>query len=139
MPEKKSSAEHLPVPVELIERHIYVIRGQKVMLDSDLAELYQVPTKVLNQAVRRNSDRFPRRFYVSACGRRGFRLRWPALPALCVYRARRGHALAVLNSDRAVQMSIHIVRAFVRLCELLATHKIPGPQNRPKKKMTQTV
>ncbi len=47
------------LPVELIERRIYLIRGCKVMLDSDLAELYQVPTKGLNQAVRRNLDRFP--------------------------------------------------------------------------------
>jgi hypothetical protein len=47
------------IPVELIERKIYLIRGHKVMLDSDLAKLYQVPTKVLNQAVRRNLSRFP--------------------------------------------------------------------------------
>jgi hypothetical protein len=47
------------VPVELIERKIYLIRGSKVMLDSDLAELYQVPTKRLNEAVRRNVRRFP--------------------------------------------------------------------------------
>jgi hypothetical protein len=48
-----------PVPLQFIEGRIYVIRGQKVMLDSDLAELYQVPTRALNQAVRRNLDRFP--------------------------------------------------------------------------------
>jgi len=48
--------------VELVERRIHLIRGQKVMLDSDLADLYQVPTKALNQAVRRNSDRFPEDF-----------------------------------------------------------------------------
>jgi len=47
------------VPVEFIEQKIYLIRGCKVMLDSDLAELYEVPTRVLNQAVRRNLDRFP--------------------------------------------------------------------------------
>src|SRR5882672_10224390 len=50
------------VPVELIERRIYLIRGQKVMLDSELAELYQVPTKVFNQAVSRNRNRFPEDF-----------------------------------------------------------------------------
>jgi hypothetical protein len=54
-----SVAEQLPLPVELIERRIYLIRGHKVMLDSGLAELYQVPTKVLNQAVKRNPGRFP--------------------------------------------------------------------------------
>src|SRR5262245_24876517 len=47
------------IPVERIERQIYVLRGQRVMLDSELAELYEVPTRVLNQAVRRNRDRFP--------------------------------------------------------------------------------
>ena len=59
MPAKLSASDQVPVPVELIERRIYLIRGQKVMLDSDLADLYQVPTKVLNQAVRRNPTRFP--------------------------------------------------------------------------------
>jgi ORF6N domain len=51
-----------PVPVQLIERRIYLIRGHRVMLDSDLAELYAVSTKVFNQAVKRNRDRFPRDF-----------------------------------------------------------------------------
>lgn len=50
---------HLPIPPSLIERRIYLIRGQKVMLSPDLAELYQVETKALNQAVKRNLDRFP--------------------------------------------------------------------------------
>jgi len=59
MPKKipASIAERLPVPIELIERRIYLIRGQKVMLDADLAELYRVATKVLNQAVKRNHAR----------------------------------------------------------------------------------
>ena len=57
-----SAAGGLSVSVELIERRIYVIRGQKVMLDSDLAELYQVPTKRLNEAVKRNGARFPEDF-----------------------------------------------------------------------------
>src|ERR1700736_4715716 len=105
MPKKISTpADQLPVPVELIERRIYVIRGQKVMLDSDLAELYQVLTKNLNLAVRRNIDRFPRRLYVPAHDRRGRifevaicnlkRRPWrPAIPALCLHRARRSHAV----------------------------------------------
>ena len=53
-------ADQLPVPVELIERRIYLIGGHKVMLDADLAELYQVETFNLNKAVKRNLDRFPR-------------------------------------------------------------------------------
>jgi hypothetical protein len=61
MPIKKSRSENrqLLVPIEFIERRIYLIRDRKVMIDSDLAELYGVPTKVLNQAVKRNLDRFP--------------------------------------------------------------------------------
>lgn len=51
-----------PIPPEIIERRIYLIRGQKVMLDSDLAQLYQVPTKRLNESVKRNLDRFPEDF-----------------------------------------------------------------------------
>ncbi len=54
--------QQLPVPVELIERRIYLIRGQKVTLDFDLAELYQVETRALNQAVKRNADRLPEDF-----------------------------------------------------------------------------
>jgi hypothetical protein len=63
MPTKQSSPNgKLPVPVTLIERRIYLIRGRKVMLDFDLADLYEVSTKVLNQAVKRNRDRFPSDF-----------------------------------------------------------------------------
>jgi hypothetical protein len=54
-----SPADKLPVRAELIDRRIYIVRGKKVMLDSDLAELYQVETRVLIQAVKRNFDRFP--------------------------------------------------------------------------------
>lgn len=57
MPQKLNSEPQL-IPVEVIERRIYLIRGHKVMLDSDLAELYQVETKALNRAVKRNQDRF---------------------------------------------------------------------------------
>ncbi len=64
MPKKTPSslAEPLPIPVELIERRIYLIRGQKVMLDSELADLYEVTTGNLNLAVRRNVERFPEDF-----------------------------------------------------------------------------
>ena len=58
----RSAAENLPIPAGMIERRIFLIRGHKVMLDSGLAELYDVPTKALNQAVRRNLDRFPEDF-----------------------------------------------------------------------------
>ena len=59
---KRTSSGELPVPVEAITRRIYLIRGQKVMLDADLAELYGVLTKNLNLAVRRNASRFPEDF-----------------------------------------------------------------------------
>lgn len=55
-----SPAQEVPAPAQLIERRIYLIRGQKVMLASDLAELYQVETRALIQAVKRNADRFPK-------------------------------------------------------------------------------
>ncbi len=64
MPRKQSSLSEIQVavPIERIVQKIYLIRGQKIMLDSDLAELYDVETKVLNQAVKRNLERFPEDF-----------------------------------------------------------------------------
>ena len=62
MPHKKTAAERLPVPVQMIERRIYLIRGQKVVLSTNLAELYQVEARALVQAVKRNIDRFPKDF-----------------------------------------------------------------------------
>jgi hypothetical protein len=62
MDKRDSRAGEVAIPAPLIERRIYVIRGQKVMLDSDLAELYQVATKNLNLAARRNIERFPEDF-----------------------------------------------------------------------------
>jgi len=132
---KKSPAALLPVPAEMIERRIYLIRGHKVMLDSDLADLYQVPTKVFNQAVKRNKARFPEDFM--------FQLNKDELenwrsqivtsnPAAKMALRRPPYAFteqgvamlsAVLHSKRAVQTSIAIGRVFVKLRELLATHK----------------
>jgi phage regulator Rha-like protein len=137
MPEKTSSPGELPVPAGLIERRIYVIRGQKVMLDSDLAELYQVLTKNLNKAVRRNRDRFPEDFMFQLTEEEDKSLRFQFVTSNEGRGGRRylpyaftEHGVvmlsAVLNSDRAVQMSILIVRAFVKLRELLATHKDLG-------------
>jgi hypothetical protein len=122
------------IPVEFVERKIYLIRGQKVMLDSDLAALYEVPTKVLNQAVRRNLDRFPPDFMfqlndeeleawrsqiVTSKPGAKMGLRYPPF-------AFTEHGVAmlssVLNSKRAVALNILIIRAFVRLREYLATH-----------------
>jgi hypothetical protein len=122
------------VPVALIERRIYVMRGQKVMLDSDLADLYQVPTKRLNEQVRRNLDRFPADFMFQLTDEEAGSLRSQIATSKDGRGGRRyqpsvftehGVAMlsAVLNSQRAVQMSILIVRAFVKLREVLAGHK----------------
>src|SRR5437016_180601 len=135
MPKKISSpAGQLPVPVELVERRIYLIRGQKVMLDSDLAELYQVLTKNLNKAVSRNAGRFPEDFMFQLTEEEAKSLRFQIGTSNVGRGGRRylpyaftEHGVAmlssVLNSDRAVQMNIIIIRAFVRMRELLTTHK----------------
>ena len=134
MPTKKTEASALPVPVELIERRIYIIRGQKVMLDSDLAEIYQVLTKVLNQAARRNIERFPEDFMFQLSKEEIANLRSQIVTSSSGYGGQRylpyaftEHGVAmlssVLKSKRAVQMNIVIIRAFVKLREMLGTHK----------------
>ena len=120
------------VPMERIERAIFVIRGQKVMLDADLAELYGVLTKVLNQAVKRNKERFPVDFMfqltkeekdevVTNCDHLK-RLKFsPTLPH--AFTEHGAIMLAtILNSPVAVQSSIQVVRAFVRLRQMLASN-----------------
>jgi phage regulator Rha-like protein len=123
------------IPVEVIERRIFLIRGQKVMLDRDLAELYGVATKVFNQAVRRNLDRFPEDFTFQLTKAETAALRSQTV-TLKKGRGRyskyaafafteNGVAIlsSILRSKRAVAMNILIIRAFVRLRERLATHK----------------
>jgi len=120
---------------EAIEQKIFDIRGHKVMLDSDLAELYGVATKVLLQAVRRNLNRFPEDFM--------FILKYQDVAALrsqivTLKKGRGEHRKylpyvfteqgvamlsSVLNSERAVQVNIAIMRAFVKLREMIASHK----------------
>ena len=125
------SVDRLPVPEELIERRIYLIRGQKVMLDSDLAGLYQVQTKKLNQAVKRNLDRFPGDFMFRLTAEETTALNRSQSvtgsqkhrdPRLLPY-AFTEHGVAmlssVLNSRRAVQMNIFIIRVFMKLREVL--------------------
>jgi ORF6N domain len=135
MREKSSSPEQLPIPAGFFERRIYVIRGQKVMLDADLAELYPVPTRTLNQAVRRNANRFPEDFMFQLTEDEAAALRSQSV-TLDEGRGRYSkyaplafteHGVAmlssVLKSDRAVQMNILIICAFVKLRELLAGNK----------------
>jgi ORF6N domain len=123
------------VSVEQITRSILVFRGHKVLLDSDLAELYGVATKVLLQAVRRNQDRFPEDFMIQLTA-----AEWAALRSRIVtletgrgqHRkylpyafTEQGVAMlsSVLNSPRAITVNIEIMRAFVKLRELLSSNR----------------
>jgi hypothetical protein len=121
------------VPRERIGKTIFVIRGHKVMVDADLAELYGVSTKVLNQAVKRNNDRFPKDFIfrltkqeklevVTNCDHLRKLKFSPAQPFVFTEHGAVMVA-SVLNSKRAVEMSIYVVRAFVELREMLGTHR----------------
>jgi hypothetical protein len=123
-------AEEL-VPHEVIENKIYLIRGQKVMLDKDLAGLYGVLTKYLNQQVRRNNIRFPEDFMFQLTGEEAENLRLHF--ATSSYGGRRylpfaftEHGIlmlsSVLNSKRAIGVNIQIMRAFVKLRQLLSSH-----------------
>ena len=121
------------IPIEKIEKAIYLIRGEKVILDRDLAELYGVGTHVLKQAVRRNKDRFPgdfmfvlnptefrdwrSQFVISKADRTG--LRHPPMAF-----TEQGVAMlsGVLRSKRAVSVNIEIMRAFVKLRQMLASN-----------------
>ena len=123
---------------ESIEQHIFFIRGMRVILDSDLSAIYGVKTKALNQAVKRNKDRFPADF--------AFQLKQEDLAAIDNQRGIRSQIVTaskrnirflpfvftehgalmasnVLKSSRALSMSIYVVRAFIRLREVLALNK----------------
>jgi len=117
---------------EYIARQIYFIRGQKVMLDADLAVLYGVPTKQLNLAVQRNSKRFPEDFMFKLTLQEVKNLRfqietssWGGSRYTPYAFTEQGVAMlsSVLRSERAVQMNIMIIRAFVQLRNLLASNK----------------
>lgn len=129
------------VPYERIASTIYLLRDQKVMLDRDLAALYGVETRALKQAVRRNAKRFPAdfmfvltkeefadwrsQFVISNSDRMG--LRYPPMAF-----TEQGVAMlsSVLNSDRAIEVNIAIMRAFVRLREFLASQAKQGKKLR---------
>ena len=118
-------------PAEKVERCILLLRGEKVMLDVDLAALYGVETKVLNQAVKRNLDRFPQDFMfrLTADESRILRSqtvtsRWGGRRVPPFAFTEHGVAMlsSVLHSPRAVQVNIEIMRAFGRLRTILASH-----------------
>jgi phage regulator Rha-like protein len=123
------------IPVERIEKAIYLVRGEKVMLDRELAELYGVTTKAFNQAVRRHTERFPSDFMFqltmeeaetalrsrsqSVTLKRGQNIKYRPY-------AFTEHGIlmlsSVLNSERAIQVNIEIMRAFVKLRQMLASN-----------------
>ncbi len=122
------------VPVEVIATKILFLRGEKVLLDRDLAELYGVETRVLKQAVRRNRERFPEdfmfeltkqeledwrsQFVISNSDKMGLRYRPMAF-------TEQGVAMlsSVLRSDRAIEVNIAIMRAFVQLRKMIASNE----------------
>src|ERR1700691_817458 len=120
-------------PVPLVERQIHLIRGQKVMLDRDLAYLYGVPAIALRQQVRRNKERFPDDFMLHLTkGEAENLVSQSVIPSrrsfggsLPFAFTQEGVAMlsSVLRSKRAVQMNIDIMRAFVRSREVIASHK----------------
>ncbi len=125
------------IPVERIEQSILLIRGQKVILDRDLARLYGVETRVLNQAVRRNLDRFPEDFMFPLTREEIMRISQIVISSdhpegktlkfsknVMVF-TEHGVAMlsSVLNSPRAVQVNIQIMRTFAKLREIISHHK----------------
>lgn len=123
------------IPQENVNELIYLIRGQKVMLDADLAELYNVPTKRLNEQVRRNKKRFPSDFMFKLTKGEADSLR-SQIAALKTGRGRhrkyvplafteQGVAMlsGVLNSDRAIEVNITIMRAFVRIRQMVSLNR----------------
>lgn len=129
-------ADSAIIPVERIQQKILVLRAQRVIIDADLAELYGVPTKALNQAVKRNPERFPEDFMLHLTLEEAKALRSQSVTLgpgsgrgrYSKYRpyafTEHGAIMAanVLKSDRAAKISVFVVRAFVRLRQFLATH-----------------
>jgi len=127
------AGERSPIPVEQIEHAILLIRGQKVMLDADLAGLYGVTVGRLNEAVKRNRDRFPADFMFQLADSEFANLKSQIAISSYGWGGRRhppyafteqGVAMlsSVLKSKRAVQVNIAIMRAFVKLREMLSAH-----------------
>jgi hypothetical protein len=126
-----------PVPTEDITRAILVLRGHRVLLDTELAALYGVTTKRFNEQVRRNAERFPADFMFQLTAQEVAALRSQIATSNALPQGRGGRrylpyaftehgaimAATILNSPRAVEMSVYVVRAFVQLRELLASNK----------------
>ncbi|WP_130854982.1 ORF6N domain-containing protein [Olivibacter jilunii] len=131
MTKTKPSNESLIIPEEVVMNQIYYIRDQKVMLDRDLADLYGAETKVLNQAVRRNIDRFPEDFMfeLSLKEYESLRSQFVTLKTRGAHSKYLPHVFteqgvamlsSVLNSKLAIQVNIQIIRVFTKLRQALA-------------------
>jgi hypothetical protein len=128
----KAAAVPAPTPLTQIESRILLIRGQKVMIDADLATLYGVPTKRLNEQVKRNSERFPQDFMftltaqekaevVANCDHLA-KLKFSKSLPFAFTEHGAIQAANVLASPQAIEMGVYVVRAFVRLREMIATN-----------------
>ena len=124
----------IAIPDEVVMSKIYMVRGIKIMLDRDLAELYGVETKVLKQSVKRNISRFPKDFMFEMSKREftDWRKEFVTKPEdkkglryapYCFTEQGVAMLSSILSSERAVQMNIQIIRIFTRMRELLITHK----------------
>lgn len=120
------------IPIERIENKILLIRGHKVLLDADLAELFQVETKALNQAVKRNAKRFPPDFMIQLNDKEFLDLRSQFVTAKWSKRRTLPYAFTehgaimlatVLNSQRAIDLSVYIVKAFIEMRKMLQSNK----------------
>ncbi len=136
---KTKPLTHLAITDEKVISKIYQLRGKRMMLDSDLAQMYNVETKVLNQAVKRNMLRFPEDFMFTLAQSEWENLRsqfvtssspdqsklWGGRRTLPFAFTEQGIAMlsSVLNSETAILVNIQIIRVFTRMRELLSTHK----------------
>jgi hypothetical protein len=137
---KSTQTTDLIVPAVIIENKVYVIRGEKVMLDHDLAALYEVPTKQLNQAIRRNITRFTPDFMFQLTKEE--ESNWRSQIVTSNSEARRHSILAfteqgiamlssILRSDRAILVNIQIMRAFTRMRQALISNAELGEDDGP--------
>lgn len=125
-------SEEISIPEEIITSKIHLVRDQKIMLDSDLAELYQVETRRLNEQVKRNEDRFPDDFMFQLSEEEWKNLKsqnatssWGGRRKLPYAFTEHGVLMlsSVLNSKRAIAVNIHIMRVFTKIREMLLTHQ----------------
>jgi ORF6N domain len=125
----------MTVPMERVEHRILFIRGHRVILDADLAEVYGVPTKALNQAIKRNAERFPEDFMFQLSREEADSLRSQTVTLKTVRGQHRKYlpyvftehgaimAASVLNSPRAIEASVYVVRAFVKMREAMSSDR----------------